>query len=112
MGISFQVGHHLFGGCGTAPIYCKYDSSPTEQGCLSPDPFLCLSSIPFVAAMGAVTSKVVRWVVDLKRDPHTPKPVFGQECDGMIKKYIEAVRGLVSMIRGLWFFFPMFHIKG
>ena len=79
MGISFQVGHHLFGGCGTAPKYCKYDSSPTEQGCLSIDPSLCLSSIPLVAATGAVTSKVVWWVANLKRDPHTPFSVFKRD---------------------------------
>ena len=78
MGVSFQVHHHLSGGRGTAPKYCKSDSSPTEQGCLSPDPFLCLSSIPFVAEMGAVRSNVVLWVVNLKRDPHTPETVFGQ----------------------------------
>ena len=80
MGISFQVPHHMFGGCGTAPKYGKHESSPTEQGFLSTDPFLCLSSIPFVAAMGAVTSKVVWWVANLKRDPHTPKTVFREEC--------------------------------
>jgi hypothetical protein len=79
MGISFQVDHHLFGDCGTAPKYCKFDSSPTEQGCLSTDLFLCLSSIPFVAAMGAVTSKVVWWVASLKRDPHTPFSVLKKE---------------------------------
>ena len=66
MGISFQVRHHLLGGCGTAvrlahgpvqsrraPKYCKFHSSPTEKGYLSIVPSLCLSSIPFVAAMGA-----------------------------------------------------------
>ena len=79
MGISFQVRHHMFGGCGTAPKYCKYESSPTEQGCLSTDPYLCLSSIPFVAAMGAVTSIVVWWVANFQRDPNTPKTVFRQE---------------------------------
>ena len=79
MGISFQDRHHLFRGCGTAPKYCKCNSSPTEQGRLSNDPSLCLSSIPFVAAMGAVTSRVVWWVTGLKRDPHTLKTVFGQE---------------------------------
>jgi hypothetical protein len=77
MGISFQVDHHLFGGCGTAPKYYKYNSSLTEQGFLSTDFCLCLSSIPFVAAMGAVTSNVVWWEsarlyeAGLKRDPHT-----------------------------------------
>ena len=79
MGVSLKVRHHMFGGCGTAPKYCKYESSPTEQGCLSTDPSLCLSSIPFVAAMGAVTSNVVWWVANFQRDPHTPKTVFGQE---------------------------------
>jgi hypothetical protein len=69
----------MFGGRGTAPKYCKYESSPTEQGFLSNDPSLCLSSIPFVAAMGAVTSKGVWWVAGFQRDPHTPKNVFGQE---------------------------------
>jgi len=39
---------------------------------------LCLSSIPFVAEMGAVRSNVVLWVADLKRDPHTPETVLGQ----------------------------------
>jgi len=76
MGISFQVHHHLSGGRGTAPITCKFDSSPTERGCLSPDPILCLSSIPFVAEMGAVRSNVVLWVVNLKRDPHIPFSVL------------------------------------
>ena len=79
MGVSLKVRHHMFGGCGTAPKYCKYESSPTEQHYLSTDPSLCLSSIPFVAAMGAVTSNVVWWVANFQRDPHTPKTVFGQE---------------------------------
>jgi hypothetical protein len=30
--------------------------------------------------MGAVTSQIVWWVANLKRDPLTPKTVFGQEC--------------------------------
>ena len=76
MGISFQVSHHLLGGCGTASKYCRFDSSPTEQGCLSIDPFLCFSSIPLVATMGAATSKVVWWMATLKRDPHALLDLF------------------------------------
>ena len=73
MGVSFQVHHHLSGGRGTAPKYCKYISSPTEHGILSTIASLCLSSIPFVAEMGAgVKSTVILWVANLKRDPHGP----------------------------------------
>jgi hypothetical protein len=79
MGTSFQVRHYPSEGCETAPKYCTYDKSPTEHGVLSTVHSLCLSSIPFVATMGAVTSNFLLSVANFKRDPHALKTVFGKE---------------------------------
>jgi len=53
----FSSSNHLYRGGGTAPDFCMYGSSPTEQVFLSDRPPMCLSGDPFVPKMGAIRAK-------------------------------------------------------
>jgi len=67
----FSRSNHLSGGGGTAPHFCIYGSSPTEQVFLSDGPRMCLSGDPFVPKMGAVRAEE-SCGFELENRPQTP----------------------------------------
>jgi len=72
----FSGSNHLSGGGGTAPHFCIYGSSPTEQVYLSDGPRMCLSGDPFVPKMGAVKAKE-SCGFELEKRPPVPKAYRG-----------------------------------
>jgi len=57
LGVSFQALNHFSGGGGTAPHFCIYGSSPTEQVFLSNESRMCLFGEPFVSKKGAARAE-------------------------------------------------------